>query len=75
MTRTDSKRYVLSPSEIEVVAAGFGSCLATDRITVDGAPVGYMYRESPDNDLDSGWRFFAGDEGGDYLPTPEYWPV
>ena len=43
-----------------------GSCIASDRITVDGAPVGYMYREEPDNALDSGWRFFAGDESDEY---------
>ena len=46
-------------------------CIATDRITVDGQRVGYMYREIPDSDtafgkVDSGWRFFAGDEDDDY---------
>ena len=44
-----------------------GGCFASDRITVDGLPVGYMYREIPDGEspfgeYDSGWRFFAGDE-------------
>jgi hypothetical protein len=41
--------------------------MATDRITVDGAPVGWMYREKPIRDLDSGWRFFAGDEDDAYM--------
>ncbi len=41
-------------------------CIATDRITVDGLPVGYMYREKPEEGnpfegYDSGWRFTAGD--------------
>ena len=43
------------------------ACFATDRITVDGCPVGYMYREPPDNDVDSGWRFLAGDESDEYM--------
>jgi hypothetical protein len=42
------------------LARGQGSCLASDLITVQGLPVGFMYREDTDNDLDSGWRFFAG---------------
>ena len=45
------------------MALGYGSCYASDRIAVDGCPVGYCYREEPDNDTDtdSGWRFFAGE--------------
>jgi hypothetical protein len=41
--------------------------MATGRITVDGARVGWMYRESPARELDSGWRFFAGDEDQAYM--------
>jgi hypothetical protein len=26
-----------------------------------------MYREEPDDSLDSGWRFLSGDESQDYL--------
>ena len=50
---------------------GRGSCFVSDRITVDGAPVGYMYREDPDNEIDSGWRFLAGDESQDYINNPD----
>jgi len=41
--------------------------IATDRIIVERQPVGFMYRDIPDNAHDSGWRFFAGDESQDYL--------
>ncbi|MCC8361803.1 DUF2185 domain-containing protein [Lysobacter sp. A6] len=34
--------------------------MASDRITVDDAKVGYCYREDPEDSVDSGWRFFAG---------------
>ncbi len=44
-----------------------GGCLATNRITLDGCPVGYMYRELSDRNGDTGWRFFAGDEEESYM--------
>lgn len=51
-------------------------CIATDRVTVDGSPVGYMYREKPKEGAwfegyDSGWRFTAGDESDEYMQTIE----
>jgi hypothetical protein len=61
------KEFKLKPDQIRHVAHGYGSCLATDRITVDGSVVGYCYREEPESELDSGWRFFAGDEDEGYL--------
>ena len=61
------KIFKLKGHEIAPVAMGWGGCLATDRITVDGAPVGYMYRELPAREEDSGWRFFAGDENDEYM--------
>jgi hypothetical protein len=48
---------------------------ATDRIMVDGAKVGLMYRESPRIVEDSGWRFAAGDESYDYKRKRKYFPV
>ena len=51
---------------------GPAGCIATDRITVDGCRVGYMYREQPkENTPDSGWRFFAGDEDESYTGDPK----
>lgn len=61
-----AKTYCLSSAEIRPLAIGRGSCIASDRITVDGKPVGFLYRERPDNAVDSGWRFFCGDETQDY---------
>ncbi len=36
-----------------------GGCIATDKITVAGELVDYMIRETPNNDIDSGWQFFS----------------
>ena len=50
--------------------AGAAACIATNRITVEGRKVGYCYREIPDGNWDSGWRFTAGDESDEYMDDP-----
>lgn len=40
--------------------------MATDRILVDGSPVGYMYRDG------TGWVFTAGDETPEYLDDSDH---
>ena len=65
------KTFKLAADQIKPVAVGYGSCLATDRITVDGYAVGYCYREDPDTPEDSGWRFFCGDESQEYTDDPD----
>lgn len=52
-----------------------GGCLATDRILVDGTPVGYMYREVPTESVSSGWTFMAGDEDQAYIDDPNHWAI
>ena len=49
---------------------GADGCIATNRITVEGCKIGYCYREKPDGDWDSGWRFTAGDESEAYMDDP-----
>jgi len=60
------KAYRLAPHEIREIAPGRGACIASDLIVVDGARVGYMYRDPPNNQVDSGWRFFSGEESQEY---------
>src|SRR5687767_15004865 len=69
------KAFKISGDLIRRLIPEMGSCLASDRITVDGAPIGYMYREQPDENADSGWRFFAGDESQDYAETPDNFAI
>lgn len=61
------KQYKLSSDQIKDIAVGYGGCIASDMITVDGLPVMYMYRERPRNDADSGWRFLSGQETDEYM--------
>lgn len=67
---TTLKNFKLSAEEIKPLITGQGAGLATDKITVDGEPVDYMYREQPINDVDSGWRFFSGMETQEYIDDP-----
>lgn len=68
---TATKKFCLPKEEIKELVHGLGGCIATDRITVDGRPVGFMYREEADNNLDSGWRFMAGDESEEYMDVAD----
>ncbi|XQA62837.1 DUF2185 domain-containing protein [Xanthomonas sacchari] len=65
-----TKQFRLSQDQIKPMAEGYGGCIATDRITVDGDSVRFMYREAPDNDVDSGWRFMSGYEDDAYMDNP-----
>ena len=64
------KEYKLKGKEIIKLIELKGGCIASDRITVEGLKIGYMYRENPSNESDSGWRFFAGDEDENYTSDP-----
>jgi len=61
------KTFKLNQEDIQELIKPIGYCFASDKITVEGLPVGYMYRETPAEKEDSGWRFFSGTEEEDYL--------
>ncbi len=46
-------------------------CFVTKRILEDGQLVGYLYREDPDEERDSGWRLTANDESDEYMSDSE----
>jgi hypothetical protein len=59
-------------SEVVVAAANVGtSALVSKKVTEDGEPVRFLYREAPDNAQDSGWRMFSGYEDEDYNEDAE----
>lgn len=64
------KKFGLRADQIKDLAQGHGGCIASDRITVDGLKVGYMYREAPHEGL-SGWMFLSGEETQEYLDNPD----
>jgi hypothetical protein len=70
-----TKKFKIPGEQIKRLIPSMGGCLASDRITVDGMKVGFMYREEPDRESDSGWRFFAGDEDQEYSDNPDHFSI
>ncbi|HYJ29253.1 MAG TPA: DUF2185 domain-containing protein [Allosphingosinicella sp.] len=68
-TQPAEKQYRLSvpPERMQRLVETRQGGIASDKVTVDGRPVGYMYRAAPHNPLDSGWRFLAGDEDAAFM--------
>jgi hypothetical protein len=67
-----AKVFAIPGPNIKQLVPAMGAAYATDRIMVEGRRIGYMYREVPDKPLDSGWRFFAGDEDEKYLDDSDH---
>lgn len=65
------KKFKIREDQIVNLIEPIGGCIASDKITVEGLNIGYMYREEPSFEFDSGWRFFSGTENQDYVDDPE----
>jgi hypothetical protein len=66
------KHYRLAPHEIRpLVGAELGRCVVSNQILAEGHPVGYCYRDHPEDEEDSGWRFFGGHESAAYIDNPK----
>lgn len=48
-----------------------GYALAPKQLVEEKLKVGFMYREEPDNETDTGWRFFTGNEDDEYANNPD----
>ena len=72
---SSQKRFAIPGEQIRQLVPAMGGCFASDRVTVDGAKVGYMYRETPEGAWDSGWRFFAGDESQEYADDSTHFAI
>ncbi|MDR2346399.1 MAG: DUF2185 domain-containing protein [Planctomycetaceae bacterium] len=64
---TTNKQYRFTTDQLKPLALNHGTCYASDMITVEAFKVGFLYRQSPENEFDSGWRFLTGFETDQYL--------
>ena len=73
LSNKSKKKFYISSDKIKRLVDSNEGCIATDRITVDGCKVGFMYREEPSRNRypDTGWRFMAGDEDDEYMNNPD----
>jgi hypothetical protein len=63
--------FYLSADHIKPLVDIPGFCIATNRITIEGNSVRFMYRAKPLNENDSGWCFFSGvNEDEEYVNNP-----
>lgn len=53
------------------LSAALQRCIATKEVALNHQPVGFMYREAPVFEHDSGWRFFSGEESDEYTDNPD----
>lgn len=58
---------MLCADQIKPLAKNRGGCIATDMVTVKSHKIGYMCREEPSNNTDSGWQFMSGLESQTYM--------
>lgn len=61
----------IDPEKLEELVKLPGFSIVSNQILVDGLPILFMYRESPIEEEDSGWRFLSGQEDQDYLDESE----
>jgi len=66
-----TKHFIFNENNIKDLVHGLGYSICSNKITVDGELVGFMYREEPLDDEDSGWRFLSGTESQEYADDPE----
>jgi hypothetical protein len=58
-------------TEFEDLLPETGTCYASKKITEEGCLVGFMYRETPVDDIDTGWRYYSGTEDQAYVDNIE----
>jgi hypothetical protein len=62
-----TKKTKQDEGEVQRPVPSMGYCIVSNKIIVDGMKIGFMYREEPADNDDSGWRFLAGTENQKYL--------
>lgn len=64
--------YALEEKDLQELIPYMGYCIASNFISVQGEKVAFMYREEPEDEDDSGWRFLSGLETDEYLENVQH---
>src|SRR6478736_3949855 len=70
-----TKKFKIDGQNIKQLIQPMGGCMATDKITVDGELIDFMYRDNSDFKHDSGWRFLSGTETQEYADNADNWAI
>lgn len=49
--------------------------IVSNLVAKENASIDWLYREEPDDETDSGWRMFHGNETEEYMNSPENFSV
>lgn len=63
---------VMNRSFAQALAAALSYAVVSRQISEEGGAVGFLYREAPVFDGDSGWRFFSGGESDEYVADADH---
>ncbi len=69
------KYYKIRKEDIKKLIDDDRECMASDKITVEGNKINFMYREEPTSSSDSGWHFFEGSENEEYTNNPDNFDI
>ena len=67
----EEKLFAIPDDLVKKLIDDHGVAFATDHITCQDLGIGYMYRETPEFEEDSGWRFLSGEEDQAYMDVAE----
>lgn len=56
----------------QALSAALQYAVVSRQVSDEGEWVGFLYREAPAFEQDSGWRFFSGAEDDEYADNPEH---
>lgn len=59
----------------QALSTALDRCIATKEVSERGNAVGFLYREAPVFENDSGWRFFSGEESDEYTDNPDNFTI
>jgi hypothetical protein len=66
-----NKGLLIKEEDLKDLVTHMGFSIASNAIIIDGEKIGFMYREQPDSNEDSGWRFLSGNESQEYVDDEE----
>lgn len=66
----ESCHIINTEHDDDIVERYIKRCFVTKRVLNEGHKVGYLYREQPDDEKDSGWRITSNTENDEYMDDP-----
>lgn len=67
----DDYKFLIKTEDIKDLIKTESYGVVSDKITIHGEKIGYMYREAKEDENDSGWRFLSGTETEEYVSDPK----